>query len=135
LRFKIQKGEALQQLSVETLNQAFQSGVSEGRLILLHKPVGVSFVRLELFCEIRVPQSLGCRRRHLAPASWGSMRSIIRASPVRHSLSAFRDAERVAAVGSGLLADNDHRRGGYYANDQRGKNHRHGALYFPELEP
>jgi hypothetical protein len=40
LRFKIQKGEALQQFSVETL----KIGVSEGRLILLHKPVGVSFV-------------------------------------------------------------------------------------------
>jgi hypothetical protein len=24
---------------------------------------------------------------------------------------------------------------GYYANDQRDKNHRHDALYFPELEP
>jgi hypothetical protein len=40
LRFKIQKGKALQQFSVETL----KIGVSEGRLILLHKPVGVSFV-------------------------------------------------------------------------------------------
>jgi hypothetical protein len=50
-------------------------------------------------------------------------------------LSAFKGTERVAAVGSGLLADNDHRRGGCYASDQRGKNHRHGAFYFPELEP
>jgi hypothetical protein len=50
-------------------------------------------------------------------------------------LSAFRVAYLVAAVGSGLLADNVRRRGGYCANDQRGKNHRHGALYFPELEP
>lgn len=45
------------------------------------------------------------------------------------------DCYLVVALGSGLPCANDHRRGGYYANDQRDKNHRHDALYFPELEP
>jgi hypothetical protein len=45
------------------------------------------------------------------------------------------DCYLVAALGSGLPCANDRRRGGYYANDQRGKNHRRGALYFAELEP